>query len=75
MPCGPIPLGFDGALLGLCDSWDSLVLSFGRPGVGRRYLVGNIARMFISSQGSGGTAIGVITLTPALSHQRPLRNS
>ena len=27
LPCGPIPLGFDGPYEGYSDSWDSLILS------------------------------------------------
>ena len=55
MPCGPIPLGYDGAYEGLCDSWDSFSPFLIRADVGESGLMGNIVHVFKASQGVGVT--------------------
>ena len=72
-PGGPIPLGYDGALLGRCDSWDSFcsappkadfqlggcsTYSLNRADVGCRDLETNIAQVFIPGQGGYATPTG-----------------
>ena len=73
-PGGPIPLGYDGAYEGLCDSWDSFSpFPLIRADAGCRACGGNIVQMFMQSQGGGVTGLRRVfdPIPPGINGEEP----